>query len=451
MLKPVANRACAAIRTLLIKPSAHDAAGRVIRVRRSFFPARTLPYLAAYLPPVFQVRLFDDAVQEVSGDEPADLVIMTGMLPNIPRAIELGRRFRSRGVTTVIGGIGVYSTLELVRASDAFDCIVEGEAETVWPEVLADYRAGRLRPRYDGGHDSDLSGLPVARYDLIEPARYWRLPGQRWPFLAVETSRGCPHQCSFCAIRLYFGQRMRFRPIGEVVDEVRRLGARYYIFTDDNLMIAPDRAAELFAALKPLGIRWGGQFDVNAIRHPKVLRLAAEAGCRFAGVGIESITDANLEYTHKTQNRRITIEEVVAGFRAAGIAMAPSMIFGMDWDTAESLEETIRRVIACRADFPLPWILTPGPGCAIYEQLKNEGRLLHENYSLYNGVDVVYRPRHLSPDQLRALLRDALDRFYRPRQVCRRVARAARPLDVLGMGAFFWAVSRGGRHPFQGA
>ncbi len=437
-------------RILLIKPSAHDAAGRVIRVRRSFFPSRTLPYLAASIPPHFDVRFLDDAVQDVTGNEDADLVVMTGMLPNMPRAIELGHRFRKRGITTMIGGIGVFSVYELVRASGAFDCIVQGESETVWDGILDDYRAGCLRDSYKGERPADLSGLPVARYDLIDPSRYWRLPGQRLPFLAVETSRGCPHSCSFCSIRLYFGQKVRFRPIADVVDEVKKLGSPYFIFSDDNLMADPERARELFTALKPLRIRWGGQFDVNAIRHPDVLRLAAEAGCRYAGVGIESITPQNFEYTHKHQNQHVMMEDVVKGFREAGIAIAASLIFGMDWDTPESIEETLDRVIRSKADFLLPWTLTPGPGSAIYDQLKSEGRLLHENFSLYNGVDVVFRPLHMTPEQLAAKLSGALQRFYRLRHALPRALTAARKTDVLGMGLFFWAVTRSGRHPFAG-
>lgn len=421
-----------------------------MRVRRSFFPSRTLPYLAASIPADFTVRFLDDAVQPVSGDEEADWVVMTGMLPNIPRAIELAHRFRRRGVTTMIGGIGVFSAMDLVSASGAFDCIVRGESESVWPQIIEDYRHGVLEASYQGERVNDLAGLPVARYDVIQPDRYWRLPGQRLPFLAVETSRGCPHSCSFCSIRLYFGQKVRFRPIADVVDEVKRLGAKYYIFSDDNLMADPERARELFIALKPLDIRWGGQFDVNAIRHPDLLRLAAAAGCRYAGVGIESITPQNFVYTHKHQNTNVAMEEVIKGFREAGIAIAASLIFGLDEDTSESIEDTIERVIRSRADFLLPWILTPGPGSAIYDQLKAEGRLLHENYSLYNGVDVVYRPRHITPEQLTAHLAGALQRFYRLRYAVPRALTAAQKSDVLGMGLFFWAVTRSGRHPFAG-
>jgi radical SAM superfamily enzyme YgiQ (UPF0313 family) len=203
-------------------------------------------------------------------------------------------------------------------------------------------------------------------------------------------------------------------------------------------------------ALKPLGLRWGGQFDVTAIRRPDVLKLAAAAGCRYAGVGIESVTPANFEYTHKHQNRGVELEDVVEGFRGAGIAIAASLIFGMDWDTPESIDHTVERVIRSRADFMLPWVLTPGPGSEIHHQLEMEGRILHRNYSLYNGVDVVYRPRGMAPERLAGLLSSALRRFYRLRHALPRALTSARRADVLGMGLFFWAVTRSGRHPFAG-
>jgi radical SAM superfamily enzyme YgiQ (UPF0313 family) len=437
-------------RILFIKPSAYDRDGKLIRVRRSFFPSRTLPYLAACAPADFESRFIDDSVQELTGREDADLVVMTGMLPNVPRAMEIGRQFRKRGITTIMGGIGVFSLYDQIRGADCFDCIAQGESEHMWPQMLEDYRAGRLRDSYVGARPQDLAGLPVARYDLVDYCRYWRLPGQPLPFLAVETSRGCPYSCSFCAIRLYFGTKVRFRPISDVVDEMKRLGARYYILSDDNLMADPQRSRELFKAIKPLGVRWGGQFDVTAIRHPDVLRLAVESGCRFAGVGIESITPDNFKQTHKFQNQNLALEDIVGVFRQAGIGVAASMIFGMDHDTPESLDHTVDRVIASRADFMLPWVLTPGPGSPIHEQFQREGRLLHENYSLYNGVDVVFKPKHMSPAQLSGKLSDALKRFYRLRHVIPRSLTATHRVDVLGMNLFFWSVTRGGRHPFCG-
>ncbi len=434
----------------MVKPSAYDRNGRLMRGRRTFFPSRTLPYLAALTPRGYDVRIIDEAVQGVTGREEADLVVLTGMLPNMPRAMEIGRMFRERGIATIIGGIGVFSLADELRASEGFDSIVHGEAEHVWPRILDDFQCGRLEAEYTGRRCEDLADLPTARFDLLDLKRYWRLPRERYPFLTVETSRGCPHHCTFCAVRLYFGQKMRFRPIGQVVDELRELGAGYYILTDDNIMANPERARELFTAMKPLNIRWGGQFDIFAVRNPDVLRLAAESGCRFAGVGIESLVADNLHDVHKSQGTRIEIEEVAAAFREAGISMTASMIFGMDHDTPQSLDATTERMIASGVDFMLPWVLVPGPGSQVHDDLKAQGRLLHENYSLYNGIDVVYQPKHMTPHELDASTARALKRFYNLRYTVPRGLRATRRLDVLGMGLYFWRVTRSGGHPFCG-
>jgi len=437
-------------RVLFIKPAAYTADGKINRIQKGFFPPRTLPYLAAYLPGGFEARIIDEAVQGLTGDEDADLVVMTGLLPSMMRAMDLGHIYRKRGAKVVLGGIGVFSLYEKMRASGAFDTIVEGESEDTWEQLLDDYQAGRLKDHYKSSFKNELHGLRDARYDLVDHSRYWRPPGQKLPFLAIEASRGCPYACSFCAIRLYFGQKMRFRPVGDVVDEMRRLGSKYYILTDDNVMTHVERAKELFAAIKPLGIRWGGQFDVLAVRHPEVLRLAAESGCRFAGVGVETIMPDNLDQVRKWHNRNIQMQQVVDAFRGAGIAVALSMIFGMDADTPDSLDDTVEQIIRSRADFFLPWVLTPGPGSEIHTQFVNEGRLLHENYSLYNGLDVVFQPRRMTPRQLKEAHTRALHRFYCLRNMFGRVVTAPRVLDALGMGLFFWTIGRQGRHPFSG-
>lgn len=437
-------------RLLFIKPSTYDRAGQVLRGRKAFYPGRTLPYLAALTPPRFEVRILDEFTDPVTGDEEADLVALTGMLCNMPRAIDLGRLYRRRGVPTVIGGIGVFSLGEALAASGAFDAVVHGEAETIWPEVLADFEAGRLRPRYDAPRAEDLSGLPHARYDLVDLRRYHRAPGESQPFLGVETSRGCPHGCAFCAITLFHGRRIRFRPVGDVVEELRRLGARYYILTDDNIVGRPERARELFRAITPLGIRWAGQFEMGVVNHPDVLHLAAESGCRHAVVGVESLVEANLRGANKGQNVGVALEDLVEAFKGAGIALTASLIVGMDHDTPEVLDWTFERMIASGTDFILPWVLTPGPGSSVYDDLKREGRILHEDFSAYNGVDVVFEPKHMTPEVLAERYWSGLRRFYSLRHGLPRALRSPRRLDALGLGLYFWHTLRGGRHPFVG-
>jgi radical SAM superfamily enzyme YgiQ (UPF0313 family) len=215
-------------------------------------------------------------------------------------------------------------------------------------------------------------------------------------------------------------------------------------------MADADRAAELFTALKPLGIRWGGQFGIAAARHPEVMRLAAQSGCRNAMVGIESLTPQNLRDVNKGRAAQIPVEHVAEVFRAAGVAMTASMIFGLEHDTVQSLGQTTDRLIHSGADFLLPWILCPGPGCEVHAQFQREGRLLHQNYSLYNGIDVVFRPRHMTPAQLARASQDALKRFYSLARIAGRSWRAADKLDVLGLSLYFWNAARLGRHPFYG-
>ncbi|MFP4054131.1 MAG: B12-binding domain-containing radical SAM protein [Phycisphaerae bacterium] len=438
-------------RLLMVKPSAYDAEGNLLRGRRAFFPSRTLPYLAAMTGEDFDVRFLDDAVQTVRGDEPADLIVLTSMLTNVPRAIDLATNYRATGADVVIGGPGVFSCAARLRDSGAFSSIVHHEAEGVWERLLDDFRSGNLQPEYDGGHPADLSGQPLPRYDLVDMQRYFRPPGQRLPFLPVETARGCPHNCSFCGVTLFFGRQMRFRPVGDVVDEMRRLGGKYFILTDDNVGANPDRAAELFAAMKPLNIRWAGQFSVSVMQRPDVLKLAGESGCFNAMVGVESLVAENLDSVNKSQNTRYRLEEVVDAFHAAGIPFTASLIFGLDHDTPEVIDWTVHRMAAGGVDLVLPWVLTPGPGSRLFDDLKADGRILHENFSLYNGVDVVFHPRQMTPRQLQEAYWRSLRRLYTLGRSVGRSLRSPRKLDTLGFNLYFWHTIRKGRHPFTGA
>ncbi len=438
-------------RLLLIKPSNYDADGRLIRGKRSFFPSRTLPYVSALAVEGWDMRLLDDACQEVTGREDVDLVVFTAMLCNVPRAIDLATQYRARGVTTIIGGIGAFSLGETIEQSGAFDAVVYGEAETVWPGVLDDYRAGRLQPVYDGGRARTLADQPLPRYDLVDLKRYIRIPGEPKPFFCMETSRGCPHACRFCGVTLFFGRQMRFRPVADVVEEMRATEAGYFIFTDDNVAANPERAKELFEAIRPLNVRWAGQFEMGAAKRPDVLRAAGESGCRHAVVGVESLVGENLCEMDKTHNTRVTLDECVAAFHDAGIAFTASLIFGLDHDTPEVIRWTYERTAASGAEFALPWVLTPGPGSELFDEFKAAGRLLHENYSLYNGVDIVFEPARMTVEQLREAYWSGLRWFYRVGRCLGRAWRSHNTLDTLGLNLYFWNTVRRGRHPFTGA
>ncbi len=438
------------MRLLLVRPSTYDRRGDLVRGRKAFLPSRTLPYLAALTPPEFDVRIVDDLVQEVPVDTDADAVVMSGLLTNVPRAMDLAREFHRRGKPVIIGGMAVFSRGEQMAASGQFASVVHGEAEAVWPQVLDDLRRGELRPVYDGGRAADLAGLPVARYDLLDLRRYHKAPLSSKPFYTVETSRGCPYNCDFCGVSLFFGRQMRYRPVGDVVEEIRSLGARSLIITDDNVTANPDRAAELFRALAPLGVRWSGQFAMDALARPDVLKLAGQAGCRHAVVGVESLLEDNLRDVNKKQNLGASLDEAVGIFHDAGISFTASMILGLDHDTPETIDWTVARVLESGADFLLPWILTPGPGSAIFDDMKAQGRLLHENFSLYNGTEVVFTPRRMTPGQLQQSATRAMQTFYRLGPCLRRGLAASHRMETLALNLYFRHSVRKGMHPFTG-
>ncbi len=437
---------------LFIYPSSYDAQNRLIKSRYSFVPSRTLPYLAALTPSNYEARIIDELVDDLNFGEDVDLVALTGMLRHIPRAIDIAKEFRKRGVPSIIGGVGAFSLRNVVEESGAFESFIIGEVDETWGEILNDFEKGRLKSCYERPVPPQLSGLPRARFDLLNRRRYMRsFVNLKEPIIPVETSRGCPHNCRFCLVTRYFGKKMRYRPIGEVIDEIKYQGAKYILFTDDNIAINPARARELFQAIKPLGIQWLGQFESRMIGSPELLRLAAESGCRTALVGIESIEKDNLISIDKHQSAKLDFKDIVNGFKEAGIDLFASLIFGMDHDTAETIDRTIEQSIELNIDAIIPWMLTPMPGTACYDDFKKDNRLTHENYSLYDFWHPVIRPKKMSPAEFEKHYWQGLRRFYSLHSILQR-AWCGKKLNVTWLlcSLYFRQQVRRGLHPFAG-
>ena len=437
---------------LFVYPTSYDNQNHLIKSRNSFVPSRTLPYLAALTPASYETRIIDELIDELNFDEDVDLVALTGMLRHIPRAIDIAREFRKRGVPSIIGGVGAFSVHDMIEKSGVFESFVSGEVDETWANILDDFDKGRLKKRYECTTPPQLSGLPHARFDLLSRKKYLRsFVNAKDPVILVETSRGCPHNCRFCLVTRYFGKKMRYRPIGEVVDEIKHYGAKHIMFTDDNIVINPERARELFQAIKPLGIQWFGQFESRMIKSPEILRLAAESGCRTAFVGIESIEKNNLISVDKHQSSKLDFKDIVNGFKEAGIDLFASLIFGMDHDTAEIIDRTIEQSIELNIDAIIPWVFTPAPGTACYDDFKKDDRLAHENYSLYDFWHLVIRPKQMSPAEFEKHYWQGLRRFYSLRSILLRAWRG-RKLNITWLlcSLYFRQQVRKGLHPFAG-
>jgi radical SAM superfamily enzyme YgiQ (UPF0313 family) len=436
---------------LFVQPSSYDARGTVVRNRCGFIPSRTLAYLAALTPSRFDVRIVEEPLEEVDFGTDADVVAFTGLIHQIPRAIDIASKFKAQGKTSIIGGVGLYAVEEMVRQSGAFDACVLGEAEELWPAVLDDLECGRLLPRYECTGNPQLDGLPVARFDLLPLNRYMNSPiDPDMPMLPIETGRGCPNNCRYCLVTRFFGHKMRYRPIRDIVAEIKYQKARHIVFTDDNIAAVPARAQELFEAIRPIGIQWFGQFESQIVHNPNLLHLAAKSGCRSAFVGVESLDAKNLAGMNKSQNAQVSLKELAEGFSRHRIIVMASLIFGLDNDTPQSIEGTVEELIECGVDTMIPWMLIPIPKTPVYDDYKAQGRLLHENFSLYDGIHAVIHPKNMTADQLSDSYWRALRRFYGLRAIAPRVlhARKGRLVELIYNLRVRRQVRRG-LHPFS--
>ena len=354
---------------------------------------RVFAILAGLTPPGIEWVLHDERVESIPFDEPTDLVALTVDTFSARRAYQLAVAYHRRGVPVVMGGH--HPTLEPEEALCFARSVVLGDAEEVWPQVVADAQVGRLRHRYESRAPA-LAGTPVDR--RVFAGKSYR------PVALVEFGRGCPHACEFCSVRAFYGSVRRQRPVADVLAELARLGRTHVFFTDDNLFADPQAATALLQAMKPERRRWSCQTSLDVAANPAALRLMAESGCTSVTVGFESLLQENLEQMHKGWNARHgQYADLVARFRDHGIMVYGTFVFGYDQDTADIFARTVDFAVAAKLFLANFNPLTPTPGTSLYERLRREQRLRRPRWWLdpeYRYGDALFHPRGMSAEQL---------------------------------------------------
>lgn len=410
------------------------------KVRVLALPPLNLQMIAAYTPDDWRVEILDESFEEVTPALQADLVGITCMTPLAPRAYEIAAMFRARGIPVVLGGIHVSMMPD--EAAGHADAIVVGEGEEVWPQLLADFRQGRLKARYDAETWPDLAQLRPPRRELLR---------NKYFVQTVQTSRGCPHNCKFCSVTRFNGGQYRMRDIDRVIEEVVSIPDKRLFIIDDNIIGSGkrciDRAFALFDRLRHCNKEWGGQTCLNIVEHEGLLAAAAQSGAKAFLIGFESLREETLSGLGKNMNLRPTTRNFKASIKKIqdhGIAVIGGFIFGTDEDSYDTFRTTLDFICESGIDAVQLSIQTPLPGTTLYQELETDGRLLLTDYPAdwesYNIFEPVFQPKNMDPQTLYGGLIDA----YREvasfkRSLPRGLKTLWRTRSLFSTGiAFFW-------------
>lgn len=377
-----------------------------------------LGILAALTPPDVEVVLYDDRMEPIPYDEKTDLVGITVETFTARRAYEISAEFRRRGIPVVMGGM--HAMLIPDEVAEHCDALIVGDAEPVWAEMIADFRRGALKPRYDAVQPVCPQGNVIARRDLFEGKGYL-------PISLLQFSRGCAHRCSFCASSVYFKAHHYCRPVPDVIREIQSQKRKLLFFVDDNIVCNREKAKELFRALIPLKIRWVSQGSMDMLQDPELMELMVKSGCLGLVIGFESISPDCIADMHKYTNKKAASEmyrEEIAQLRKWGLQTWAAFTVGHDGDTIESIRATCDFAIKNKFTFAAFNILMPYPNTPLYEKLEREGRLLydgkwwlHPDYR-FNYASIV--PNNMTPDELTEIAFDCRRRFNSIGSIIRR-------------------------------
>jgi radical SAM superfamily enzyme YgiQ (UPF0313 family) len=403
--------------------------------RAVWFPKLSLPVIAAYTPDSWRVDLVDEAVQDIDFDHPCDLVGLSVMTCYAPRAYEIATEFRKRGKKVVLGGVHpTYCPDEALRYCDAIVC---GEAEDVWPQVVADFEAGAMKRIYKMDRFPSLENYMSPVVQLLSPDAYMT---RQCSF----TTRGCHFECEFCSVSPFNGKTTRRRPVAEVVKELARIkqwiraelvermrhgslwqafktGLRIRIGLEDGTIFAfvddlhnshRGYCRELWEALKPLKIKWGCQATLFLGDDAEMVKLAADSGCVSVFVGMESLSEDSLEETNKGFNRVQMFEQEIKMFHDHGIMVNPGIVFGFDNDDESVFERAVEFLIKNQVELAYFNVLTPLPGTPLYDRYDRDGRIFDRDWAKYDGKHVVFRPSRMTPEQLQEGFYWANHQFY---------------------------------------
>ena len=332
-------------------------------------------------------------MQTIDYEAPCDLLALSVMLTSqLPSAFAIAAKFRARGVPVIFGGIA--TMLHAEEVAGHADSIFLGEAEGRFPGVLEDFKAGRMKPRYDYmGQHPDMDLIGTARRDILDRKLY-NYRGVQMLDL-VHASRGCRFDCYPCCTSFLGGKTFRPRPVAKVIEEMEAIQNNRMFIVDNSLAQDKDWLIELFTAMAPLKKKW--------VSHPildddKVLRLAADAGAWYVYQAVFDTSDV--------------IRNRIKRLKDHGIAVEGTILLGTDDQNEDDIKRLVDFLLEVELDVAEFTIMTPFPHSPCRAALQKEGRLLSSNWIDYTADKVVFQPKHMTPEKLQEMYHYAWDTFY---------------------------------------
>jgi radical SAM superfamily enzyme YgiQ (UPF0313 family) len=364
-------------------------------------------YISAIIPSDIEVVFWDDRMEEIPYDDETDLVAISIETYTAKRSYQIASEFRKRGVKVIMGGF--HASLQPDEVAEYADAIVIGEAEDILPQLIEDFRKGRmLRVYRSKGVKSDQYLRPDR--SIFEGKSYLKLG-------LLEASRGCKFKCDFCAITSYYKATHKSRPIDMMVQEIEQMKSKkkLFFFVDDNIVSNPQFAKDLYRAIKPLNIKWVSQASITMAYDDELMKLMSESGCQGVLIGFESLNPANLASMNKQFNAaRGGFEAALKKLNEYRLRLYATFVFGYDHDTEESFKTTVDFCIKHKIYMTAFNHLTPFPGTPLYRKLEKEGRLLYDKWWLddrYRYGQVPFKTK-LPPEVIQEECVKARKRFY---------------------------------------
>jgi radical SAM superfamily enzyme YgiQ (UPF0313 family) len=394
-------------------------------------PSLGLLTLAGLTPDRFEIAYHEIADLKTLPELPTDfdLVAISTFTAQFYEACDVADFYRAAGIPVVMGGITVSSLRDQAKAHCT--SVVIGEGELLWPELLADFERGALKPFYSTKREFDLADAPMPRFDLLAPQKYNRL--------TVQTSRGCPHRCEFCASSILLTPRYKVKPVEKVIAEIReikKIWPKPFIeFADDNSFVHREHYKNLLRELAKENLRWFTEADVNVANDDELLGLMRDSGCQQVLIGLESPQRTSLDGVELKSNwksrQQDFYKEAVAKIQSYGVTVNGCFILGLDGDTPNVFDDVLNFVRDSKLYEVQATFMTAFPGTPLYARLKREGRIIRDNaWELCTLFDINFQPKNMSVAELQSGFLKLVKQVYSAAETHERRAKFKRMLKT---------------------